>query len=29
MGVALSYGDESTDCLVKKAKEVASYIKVS
>ena len=22
MGVALSYGNESTDCLVKKAKEV-------
>ena len=29
MGVALSYGNESTDCLVKKAKEVANYIKVS
>jgi len=28
MAVALSYGPESTDELVKKAKEVASKIKV-
>ena len=29
MGVALSYGSESVDFLVKKAKQVASCIKVS
>jgi len=29
MGVALSYGNESIDGLVEKAKEVANYIKVS